>query len=408
MAAPTILVIATLDTKGHEVEYLRRQISQRGKRILVVDCGMGGVPVGEPPDIPRQEIARAAGSTYEQIEAMSRRDAEVVMARGMCRIVPSLYRDGKFQGVLALGGYDGTILASSGMRELPLGVPKLIVSAMACGEIRFGEFVGTKDITIMPSGVDLMGVNPITRRILDNAAGAICGMVDQPPAGEGSSRSLVAVTMFGQTTPCASMGKRLLEEKGYDIVAFHPNGVGGYLMEEMVEEGTFCAVWDLTTQDITAEIVQGKRGETIQRLRGGAKRRIPRVVAPGCMDFIWGSPEPGEWYTGRRSFHFNQSVVLGKLTAAEIKEAGALLVRRLNDLAGPVRVLLPNRGISMFDKEDSKFFDPDLDRVLFDVLERGLDSKIQVLEIDAHINDPAFAGACISALLEILTPAQGG
>lgn len=306
-----VLIIATLDTKGFEACYLKKSIEKKGKGTIILDCGMGGKPVGVKADITRECIAESGGSSYARVSILPREEAESVMARGVEVTVKRLYREGKFDGVLALGGSDGTILATAGMRQLPLGVPKLVISAMACGNVRFGEYVGTRDVTIMPSGADILGVNPITKVIFDNAVGAICGMVDENVSAKISANNLVAVTVFGQTTPCAMSGKQMLEEKGFELVAFHPNGVGGILMEELAGSGHFAAIWDLTMQELTEHVVSKTPIEEMVRLRS-SDNAVPRVIVPGCMDFIWGLPAQKERFAGRKCYLFNRSVMLGK------------------------------------------------------------------------------------------------
>lgn len=402
MAPPTVLLIATLDTKGHEAAYLQQEIMRLGKQTLVLDCGMGGQPVGVGADITREQIALAGDSTYEKVQAMNRSDAESVMAKGMACKVKQLFSENRFAGALALGGSDGSILASAGMRRLPLGFPKLIVSAMACGQTRFGEYVGTRDITIMPSGVDILGVNPITRQIFDNAVAAICGMVDKPATDDSCKQAgkLIAVTMFGQTTPCAMGAKPLLEQAGYDLVAFHPNGVGGPLMEEMINENRFQAVWDLTTQELTVDIVLGSNPDLACRLSSDSS--VPRVVVPGCLDFLWGSSEQTNVFSHRRCYQFNSAVTLGKITSPEMEQIAALFSQRVNVLAGPATVLLPLQGISRFDKENEPLYDPELDKQLFAYLRSHLENRIKLIEVDAHINDLAFSQSCVKALQDIL------
>ncbi|MBI2843969.1 MAG: Tm-1-like ATP-binding domain-containing protein [Armatimonadetes bacterium] len=403
MRRKTILVIATLDTKGEEAGYLKREIEKRGKAVLVLDSGMSGEAVGVKPDVTRQEVAEAAGRTYESLEGIGRNAAEEIMARGVAGIVKHLYDERQFDGALAIGGSDGTLLASAGMRQLPIGVPKLIVSAMACGPTQFGHYVGTKDITIMPSVVDVAGLNPITRGIFDNAVAAICGMVDENRGIRLAEGRFVGLTMFGQTTPCGTVGKAILEKAGYETIIFHPNGTGGFVMEELIEEGAFCGVWDLTTQEISDEIVFGRSPAGPDRLTCSCDARCaPRLVVPGCVDFIWGAPEQIERFRGRRTYQFNSKVMLGKLTDAEMIEVADSMADRLNRCCSSVAAVFPLKGISMFDKEGEEFYDPDLDGLLFKRLRAGLDPRIELIEVDAHINDPRFAEACVSLLMEMI------
>ncbi|MEW5816838.1 MAG: Tm-1-like ATP-binding domain-containing protein, partial [Spirochaetota bacterium] len=263
-AKKTILLIATLDTKGEEANYIKEKIEQAGKRVLILDCGLAGKARWVKGDITRYAVAGKAGVSYKKLQSLSRIEAEEAMAKGLASLVRELYNSKKFDAALGIGGYDGSLLASAGMRELPVGFPKLILSAMACGDIKFGEYVGTRDITIMPSVYDLVGVNSLTCKIFDNAIAAICGMVDRNVKPGVSARNLISLTMFGQTNPCGACGKRMLEKEGYEVVGFHPNQVGGTAMEEMIKAGVFCGVWDLTTQEISEEAAFG-----IQPARSG-------------------------------------------------------------------------------------------------------------------------------------------
>jgi uncharacterized protein (UPF0261 family) len=401
-AMKTILLIATLDTKEAEARYVAKAIELKGHKVLVLDCGMSGAPADYSPDIPRQIVAQAAGWSYASVESLPREKAEHAMASCVAAMVKCLYADSKIDGVLGIGGSDGTILATAGMRELPVGVPKLMVSAMACGNIPFGLYVGTRDVTIMPSVVDVAGINAITRRIFDNAVAAICAMAENASAVRSGEQNHVAVTMFGQTTPCGSLGARLLEKSGYTVVTFHPNGTGGPTMEELIREGFFHGVWDLTTQELTEEVVSGG-GQSAGRLTAAAIIGIPVVVVPGCMDFIWDAPDKKERFHGRKQLRFNEGVLLGKVKKEEIKLAGALMAERLNQSVGPVTVILPLKGISMFDRPGGELYDPELDAALFTELRQNLVQSIRVMEVDAHINDEVFARACVGELCDILS-----
>jgi len=281
-------------------------------------------------------------------------------------------------------------------------MPKLLVSAMACGAIQFGEYVGTKDITIMPSVADLLGVNEITAKMLTNAAGAICGMIDAAVDAHVSAGNLVAATVFGQTTPAGMAGKTLLNTAGLEMVAFHPNGAGGTAMEELLRKKVFRAVWDLTIQELSDYIVnRSASGE--HRLEAASEMGIPQVVVPGCVDFVWGDPMAmRRRFRSRRQHLFNRRVLLVKLTGPEIKLTAQLIASRLNRSRGPVAVVLPRHGLSMFDFPGGPFVEPGLLHTLFQELKEKLKPGISVIELDAHINDPIVASTCVGRLIEFL------
>ena len=245
----TIAIMATLDTKGEEVRYLKEQIEKRGKRVLTIDMGTRGAPIGLPADIPRELLARASGFSMEDIEKKVRGEAIEIMIKGIVKVVQELYAAGRFHGILGIGGLDGGILASAGMRTLPLGVPKMMVSPIAEGR-PLGNFIGTSDMIVMHSVVDILGVNEFSKKIFDNAVGAMVGMVDMGVIPKIDGKNLIATTMYGNTTPAVMAAKKILEEKGYEVVVFHPNGTGGRAMEELIEQGLFAAVLDMTPHEI--------------------------------------------------------------------------------------------------------------------------------------------------------------
>ena len=403
----TVLLIATLDTKGREAAYIKERIEEKDTAVLVLDCGTAGLPIGPPADLTREAVAREAGRSYADVLAMSRDDAGAIMADGTARTVRRLYDESLIDGVLGIGGSDGTILATAGMRPLPLGFPKLVVSAMACGNTRFGEYVGTKDVTVMPSGVDVAGVTPFTRRIFDNAVAAICGMVSNVHSQD-LGDNLIAVTMYGQTTECVTHAEKQVADAGYELVAFHPNGFGGALMEEMIEENTFQAVWDLTPQELSEEIAVGLPEGVRPRLISDPPGGLPRVVSLGCLDFIWRKLDDPAPLEGRLQYRFNPQITLGKLRPDEMEKVAALMVERVNALPGQTTVLLPLGGISQWDKDGEPFREADLDEILFTSLREGLRPPVRLLELDAHINDAAFSAACATALIDMLADAATG
>jgi uncharacterized protein (UPF0261 family) len=324
------------------------------------------------------------------------------MLAGARALTPTLFAAGRFDGMLGLGGGGGTTLVTAAMRTLPVGVPKVMVSTMASGNT--APYVGVKDITLMYSVVDLAGLNILSRRILSNAAGAICGMVEQrpPPA---TDRPLLAATMFGVTTPCVTEAKRHLEAAGYDVLVFHATGSGGRAMEGLIADGFFAGVLDVTTTEWCDEVVGGVLSAGPDRLSAAGRRGIPQVVSVGALDMVnFGPAEtiPAR-FQNRTFYRHNATVTLMRTTAAECREIGRRIAEQLSQARDPVTLLLPLRGVSMIDADGQPFRDAEADQALFEALRTHVGPGVQVRELDAHINDPAFARALADALLASLT-----
>ena len=401
MARRTILLVGTLDTKGEEYGYVRDLIRARGHEVLTLDLGV----LGEPqiaPDIGADEVARAGGSTLEELRARRDRGTAVdVMLAGAREIVARLYKEGRFDGVLGLGGGGGTAMVSAAMRVLPVGVPKVLVSTMMSGNT--APYVDIKDITMMYSVVDIAGLNPLLRRVLANAAGAICGMVEQE-VPEVESRPMIAATMFGVTTPCVTAARRLLESAGYDVMVFHATGSGGRAMEGLIDDGYFAGVLDVTTTEWCDEVVGGVLSAGPDRLSAAGRKGIPQVVSVGAVDMVNFGPMDTvpEKFRGRNLYRHNPSVTLMRTTPAECEEIGRRIAAQLNKAQGPVVLVLPLRGLSMIDAEGQPFHDPEADRVLFDTLRGHVGPNVRVVEVDAHINDPEFAQVLVDELVRIM------
>ncbi|MGH7561105.1 MAG: Tm-1-like ATP-binding domain-containing protein [Gemmatimonadales bacterium] len=408
----TILLLGTLDTKGEELRYVRDLIVRRGHTALVVDAGILGDAASLTPDIPAEEIARAGGSTLAELRARRDRGTAVtVMLEGLRALVPVLYAQRRFHGVLGLGGGGGTALATAAMRELPVGVPKLMVSTMASGDT--APYVGVRDITMMYSVVDVAGLNPLSRRILANAAGGICGMVEQEVPGA-ADRPLIAATMFGVTTPCVNAVRQRLHGAGFDVVVFHATGSGGRAMEGLIADGWFAGVADVTTTEWCDEVVGGILSAGPERLSAAGRAGIPQVVSVGATDMVnFGPAEtvPAA-FRERRLYRHNPQVTLMRTTPEEAREIGRRIAARLNAARGPTVMVLPLRGVSMLDAEGQPFHDPVADQALFDALRADLRPPVELVEVDAHVNDPAFAAVIAERLLTLLdrtgSPARAG
>jgi uncharacterized protein (UPF0261 family) len=330
-----------------------------------------------------------------------RGQAVEVMQRGASALLPKWFAAGRFEGVLGLGGGGGTTMIAAAMRTLPVGVPKVMVSTMASGNT--APYVDVKDLTLMYSVVDIAGLNPLSRRILANAAGAICGMVTAAPTmpepADAAHRPLVAATMFGVTTPCVTAVRGALEASGHDVTVFHATGSGGRAMEGLIDDGYFAGVVDVTTTEWCDEVVGGSLTAGPTRLSAAGRRGIPQVVSTGALDMVnFGSIDTvPERFRGRHLYRHNATVTLMRTTADECVEIGRRIALQLNLAVGPTRLILPLRGVSALDAPGQPFYDPKADAALFESLRRHVTSRVEVTGVEAHINDAAFARAVVAA-----------
>ena len=402
-----VVMIGALDTKGAEFAFVKELIESEGLEALVVDFGTMGEPTLEPA-VTRAEVAAAAGGDIAHLASGEHKDeAMETMAKGLAVVVRRLYDQGRLGGIIGMGGTGGTSIATTGMRVLPVGVPKVMVSTVAGGDV--SAYAGTKDITFIPSIVDVAGINSISRAIFANAAGAIAGMVglQRPPAGE--ERPLVTASMFGNTTTCVERARGVVEAGGYEVLVFHATGIGGNTMESLITDGYIAGALDLTTTELADEVCGGVFSAGPQRCRAAPAAGIPTVVAPGCVDManFDGIETVPDRYRGRNLYQWNPNVTLLRTDIAENVRIGEILAAALNLATGPVAVLLPMRGVSMLDSEGERFWDPEADRACFDALRNGLRADIAVHEIDHNINDPAFADSAADTLLGMLQDASG-
>ncbi|MGM0458299.1 MAG: Tm-1-like ATP-binding domain-containing protein [Bacteroidota bacterium] len=397
----TILLIGSFDTKGEEFAFVRDLIEARGVHTLLLDTSILNEPM-LTPDIPAGQVARAGGSSLSQLRKVADRGKAVdVMIRGVQKLVPELYEEVKFDGVLSLGGGAGTNIATAAMRSLPTGVPKLMVSTQASSDI--STFVGVKDVTMMYSVVDIAGLNSLSRKILGNAAGAICGMVDQHiPAVE--EKPVVAATMFGVTTPCVTVARRKLEEAGFEVLVFHATGSGGRAMESLIRDGYVDAVADLTTTEWCDEVVGGVLSAGPDRLEAAAETGIPQLVSCGALDMVnfHAMDTVPKKFKTRNLYKHNPTVTLMRTSADECAKIGERIAEKLNKSTGPVLLMLPLKGVSSLDQKGKPFFDPKANKSLFDSLRKHIDSSVRLVELDLHINDKAFAEKAGKELIEML------
>jgi len=396
-----VAIVAAFDSKGTEAHFLESVILQRGHRTLMIDVGV----LTDPPvntDVGASEVALAGGENLETLRRFGdKARAMEVMTRGAAVVAARLYAAGRFDAILGLGGTAGTAIASSAMRSLPIGVPKLLVSTVAAGDTR--PYVGTKDITLMYSVVDIAGLNRISTRVLGNAAGAVIGMVETQSRTH-QERPIIAASMFGNTTPCVDRARGTLQTAGFEVLVFHATGAGGMTMESLISDGYVDGVLDLTTTEWADELCGGVFSAGVSRLDAAAHAGIPQVVAPGCLDMVnFGAPEtvPSR-YAARKLYRWNSNVTLMRTDVDENQELGKIIAKKINQSTGPTKVLLPLRGLSQLDSPGGEFWWPEADQALFQGIRQNLRADIALIELDANINDAQFADRATQELLEMM------
>jgi uncharacterized protein (UPF0261 family) len=401
----TIVLLGTFDTKGREFAYIKEIIEKRGHQTILIDAGIMGSPLIQP-DISRKEVALKGGFTIEELVSKKDRGFAIdIMSKGASAIVQELYKEGKLDGIISLGGSGGTALATAAMRTLPVGIPKVMVSTMASGDTK--PYVGVKDITMMYSVVDISGINRLSASILANAAGAICGMVEVelPKKSKASGeKPLIGATMFGVTTPCVERVRSILEENGCEVLVFHATGTGGMAMESLIESGFINAVADITTTEWCDELVGGVLSSGPTRLDAAGKAGIPQVVSVGALDMVNFGPMDTvpEKFRSRKLYKHNPTVTLMRTTVEENRKLGEIIAEKLNKAKGPVVLFIPLKGVSAIDREGMPFYDPEADAALFESIKEHLKPHVEIREMDCHINDPEFAEAMAKTLLQLI------
>ncbi len=396
--AKTIALLGALDTKGAEYAFAKACIEGRGHRVLLIDVGVLGPPVLQA-DVSRAEVAAAAEvDLADLVQREDRGEAMAAMSRGAASLIPRLFADGRFDAIMAMGGGGGTSVACSAMRALPLGVPKVMVSTVAGTDV--SGYVGVKDIVMIPSIVDVLGVNRISREVFARAAGAVCGMAETV-IPEGEDRPLIVASMFGNTTVCVEAAKAILEAAGYEVLVFHATGTGGRAMESLIETGAIAGVLDVTTTEWADELVGGVLTAGPKRLEAAARCGTPAIVTPACLDMVnfWAPDTVPEKFSGRKFYPHNPNITLMRTTPAECEQLGRILAEKLNGSTAPVSVLLPLRGLSVIDAPDGPFWWPEANRALFAAVKTHLRDDIPVVELDCNVNDPEFSTRCAETLL---------
>jgi len=402
MSGKTIVVLATLDTKGVEAQYMREQIEKMGESALLMDVGVVGQPAAKP-DVTREEVAAAGGTPLATL--LKKPDREVaapVMAAGATALVTRLAGEGRVHGIVAMGGTQGTTLATTVMRALPYGFPKVMVSTMASGNV--GPWVDIKDITMMFSVTDILGLNPVMRTILANAAGAAVGMAQASVPMVPGDRPAVGVTTVGITTLGAMKAIEVLEAAGYETIVFHAIGPGGRAMEQLMEEGVIGAVLDYSTIEVSNEMYHALLAGGDKRLTTAGKLGLPQVLAPGAIEvLVFNEPETvPPPFNERTLIRHSPKITDVRLNGEEMAAVGAEVARRLSHTTGEAVFIIPTAGYDSYAVEGCGFCDPDADRCFVQALKAGLPANIRVIERDTHIDDPAFATEAAELLIELM------
>lgn len=397
----TIAIAGTFDTKGREYQYIKTLIEEKGVATFTIHFG-----VFDPlftPDVSNEQVADAAGENMKEIaERKDRGLATEMLSKGMEKLLPELYAQGKFDGVISLGGTGGSSIAAPAMRALPLGVPKILVSTLASGDT--SRYVGISDLIMMPSVVDVQGLNIISTRIFSNAAAAIVGMVQHEYKKPLEEKPLVAATMFGVTTACVSHAQKYLEERGYEVLVFHATGIGGRTMESLIGEGYFKGVLDITTTEWCDEVVGGILTAGPNRSEAAGRNEVPQVVSVGAVDMVnFGTYDsvPAK-FSDRNLYKHNPTITLMRTTVEENREIGKRLGEKLNMAKDSVALFLPKGGVSSIDMPGTPFYGPEEDKALFESLKSTVNSTVEVVEMDCDINDTAFAEAAAQKLIDMM------
>lgn len=398
----TVAIAGTFDTKGHEYLYIKETFENMGFKTFTIHTG-----VFEPkftPDVSNSEVAAAAGVNIDEItKKKDRAYATETLSKAMEKLIPRLFEEGKFDGIISFGGTGGTSLVTPAMRALPIGVPKIMVSTVASGNT--AQYIGTSDLVMMPSVVDVSGLNSISLKIFNNAIFAMAGMLSFEASKEVEKKPLIGATMFGVTTPCVDAAREYLENRGYEVLVFHATGIGGQSMESLIESGFIEGVLDLTTTEWADEIVGGVLGAGPKRLEAAAKNNIPQVVSLGAMDMCnFGAYESvPEKYRQRNLYKHNPTVTLMRTTVEENRQIGEKIAEKLNLSNGKTSLFIPLKGVSAIDVEGQAFYGPEEDKMLFNTIKGLIDkNKVDIVEINTDINDRAFAEAAAQKLIDLM------
>ena len=398
----TIAVIGALDTKSREFAFVKDEIERRGHQALVINTGVMGEAAFDP-DISAEQVAEAGGTPLAQLrEQADRGIAMDVMSRGIAQVVADLGEQGKIDAIISMGGTAGTAVGTAAMRALPIGIPKVMVSTVASGDT--AAYVGTKDVVMVPSIVDVAGLNRISAQVYANAVGAVVGMAETPQP-QIEEKPSIGASMFGNTTPIVDRCRQTMEEHGYEVLVFHCTGTGGRTLESLIAEGYISGILDITTTEWADQLAGGVMSAGAERGNAAAEQGIPQVIVPGCVDMVnfWAPETVPDKYENRRFYHWNPNVTLMRTSPEENAELGRILAEKANASSGPVAFFLPLNGVSMLDAPGKEFWWPEADQALFAAIKENVRDDIAVYEMDNNINDDEFADAVTDKLLEFLS-----
>lgn len=398
----TVALVGTFDSKGTEYQYIKELLEKLDLKVFTIHTG-----VFESSFVPDVDVAEIAAEAEEDIASIRKRNdrayATEVLSRGLKSLLPKLFAQGLFDGVLSFGGTGGTSLVAPGMRQLPIGIPKLIVSTVASGDT--SVYVGTSDIMMMPSIVDVSGLNKISKRIFGNAVSAMAGLLNYRFETEEDEHPLVAATMFGVTTPAVNFAREYLEKNGYEVLVFHATGIGGRTMESLVSDGYFTGVLDLTTTEWADELVGGILNAGEHRLEAASLAKIPQVVSLGAMDMVNFGPfdTVPDQFKNRNFYKHNPTVTLMRTTVEENEKLGKIIASKLNLAKSETILVIPNGGFSAIDVKDGPFYCPEADKALIDSIKKHLTNEsVKLIEKEQAINDKAFAEFSAQQLINLM------
>ncbi len=408
--AKKVVVVGAFDTKAEEYKLLIDLIKEKNFQVIAVNTGVMGSTDIFSVDILADVVAQAGGTDIETLrKANDRGRAIAVMSDGLGTIIKDLYAKEKFDGIIGMGGTAGTNVVTSGMRPLPYGIPKICVSTVASGDVT--PYVGISDIIMIPSLTDISGLNSLSQTIFTNAVGALAGMIEMEKreSSKESTKPIIAASMFGNTTPCIDACREALILKGYEVLVFHSTGAGGKTMEKLIDQGDVQGALDITTTEWADTLCGGVFDAGSTRLDAPGKAGIPHLIAPGCIDMCnFGNPDtiPSK-YKDRLFYKWNPQVTLMRTTEEENRKLGEIFAEKANISKGKVTFIIPLKGYSMLDSKDDKnepqlFWDPAADKAFIEGLKSRLKPEINIIEIDANINDPIFSKKAVEAFLDMI------
>ena len=399
----SILMLGCFDTKGEVFSFLRQCLLDQGEQVITVNTGVMGTTAYFPVDFESDLVASEAGITITELRKEADRGHAVeVMGRGAASIAARLVTENRIKAAIGMGGGGGTYIALAAMQQIPLGMPKLCLSTIAAKDL--SRQVGDKDITLMPSIVDVAGLNSISKPLIAQAAAAIGAMANVAVTKDETTSGTIAISMFGNTTACVDQCTALLQEQGFEVLAFHATGVGGKTMEALMREGCFDAVLDITTTELADDLCGGICSAGPGRLNAAAEMGLPQVVVPGCLDMVnfaqWDTVP--EQYQARQLYSWAPDVTLMRTNEEENRILGERLAKKVSQSLAPATILLPKKGLSQIDAAGDVFYHPEINQVLFDAIKKHVREGVPVVEMEAHINDKAFAGMAVQVLLNMM------